>query len=59
MAEATTPFHSAPSGKQDRGRGRPATYETSFSEVERATITTLFDYGSRELAREASECAHA
>ena len=40
----------------------PAAYETSFSEGERATITTLFDCGSlenRELAREPSECAHA
>ena len=40
----------------------PATYETSFSGGERATITTLFDCRSlenRKLAREASECARA
>ena len=45
----------------DRSNG-PATCETSFSDGERATITTLFVCGShenRELTREASECAHA
>ena len=37
MAEATTPLHSAPSGKRDRGRGTP-TGQTAQRPIKRVSL---------------------
>ena len=67
MAEATTPLHSAPSGKRDRGRGTP-TGQTAQRPMKRVSLRekeppsrpcSIAVASEQKLAREPSECARA